>query len=84
MIQNGENMKLKPNIDMIAFFEAVKHCKGEVLFKTDEGDTLNLNSTLSQFIFVTIMETRDFLTNGIIECMETDDIDILNEYLLPI
>lgn len=75
-------MKLKPDIDILEFFKALKSCKGDVFFKTDEEDILNLNSALSQFIFISIMETRDFLTNGIIDCTEPDDIELLSEYLL--
>jgi len=79
-----KTMKLRPDIDILTFFDAIRHCKGDVFFKTNEGDILNLNSALSRFIFITIMETRNFLTNGNIECTELDDMSILSEYVLPV
>lgn len=74
-------MKLKPDINIPDFFKAIKACQGNIYFKTDEGDILNLNSALSQWIFITVMDSKDFLLKGNIECTEPDDRKILAEYL---
>lgn len=43
-------MYLTYPIDILSFLNTVKTCKGNVFFRTKEGDSLNLNSLLSQFI----------------------------------
>lgn len=47
-------MKLKENADLPAFLRQVKKCGGDVFLETQEGDSLNLKSTLSQYIFVSL------------------------------
>ena len=42
-------------IDFQKFMEAVDLCKGNVYLVTDDGDRLNLKSTLCQYIALTQM-----------------------------
>ena len=55
-------MKLKENADLPAFLSQVKKCGGDVFLETQEGDSLNLKSTLSQYIFVSLGTTTGFIS----------------------
>ena len=46
--------KLKKDTDLAKFLIAVKACKNDVFFDSNEGDILNLASTLSQYVFCSI------------------------------
>ena len=39
-------MHLKSNADITKFLLTVKHCQSDVFYESDEGDVLNLASTL--------------------------------------
>ncbi len=73
-------VQLKDNFNYISFFKAVQSCKGAVRFYSPDGDVLNLKSTLSQFIFSAIINRKDFLLSGKIECNNEDDKEILQEF----
>ena len=73
-------MKLKQGIDLSAFLKTVQQCAGEVIFETDEGDRLDLKSTLSQFVFTAAMAARLSSTTGHI-CCETQDLPLLENFL---
>lgn len=72
-------MKLKKEISLTSFLQKVKDCRGEV----KEGDSLNLKSVLTSYIFVALMMSPEVLDEGWITCEEKEDYDILNEYLVP-
>lgn len=74
-------MKLKQGVSLPAFLDQVKKCQGEVYFKTNEGDCLNLKSVLTTYIFVTLMMEPEVIENGWITCEDTADYGILNTYL---
>lgn len=74
-------MKLKENTDLPAFLRQVKKCGGEVFLETQEGDSLNLKSTLSQYIFVSLGAGNTLISNSKITCSLTDDLHILKDYL---
>lgn len=76
-------MKLKKEISLTSFLQKVKDCRGEVTFQTEEGDSLNLKSVLTGYIFVALMMSPEVLDEGWITCEEKEDYDILNEYLVP-
>ena len=76
-------MLIKPKIDYSAFLRAIRLCKGEVTFQTDDGDLLNLKSMLSEYIFVTITADPDFIRNGRLICKNNSDYETLEEYLIP-
>ena len=54
-------MTLTSHTDFAAFLEAVQQCRGEVLFCTQEGDKLNLKSTLSRYLFAALAGNEELL-----------------------
>jgi len=74
-------MKLKHLDQYIDFIEAVQTCTADVYFCSDEGDRLNLKSTLSQFLFASICGDRDYLRGGTVVCQNEGDYDRLSSYL---
>ena len=74
-------MKLKQLNQYIDFMEAVQSCTADVYFCSDEGDRLNLKSTLSQFLFASICGDKDYLRGGTVVCQNEDDYDRLSSYL---
>ncbi|MDD4075928.1 MAG: polya polymerase [Eubacteriales bacterium] len=62
-------------------FSAVNACKGRVELVTDEGDRLNLRSTLCQYIALTQM-FQDRRVDGIeLVLSEPEDFEKLRPYL---
>lgn len=74
-------MKLKANTDTITFLNAVKQCRGEVLFKTIEGDVLNLKSTLSSYVFCAVNSAPEMVESSRVECSDPEDYRLLGDYL---
>lgn len=74
-------MKLIKNIDTIAFLEDVKKCDGEVFFESEEGDRLNLKSTLSQYVFLVADFNDKVLEKGQL-CFDDTDFEILKKYFI--
>lgn len=75
-------MKLKENTDILAFLKTVQRCSGDVYFRTDDGDNLNLKSKLSQFLFAALIEKPWLLNKGAICCDREDDYDLLRNYVI--
>lgn len=75
-------MKLKQGISLPAFLEKVKKCQGEVNFKTDEGDCLNLKSILTTYIFITLLLDPKMIADGYVTCEKSEDYQLLSEYLV--
>ncbi|MDO5424176.1 MAG: polya polymerase [Eubacteriales bacterium] len=73
-------MKLNEQIDLIDFFRQVKACQGEVLFQTSEGDTLNLASTLSQYLFTSISGNQSYIRKGEVRCQNPEDYQRLKAF----
>ena len=65
-------MKLKKNLDIIAFMSAIEKCGDDVYFETAEGDHLDLKSTLSQFVFASAVAVKLPSLDAEIRCRETD------------
>ena len=61
-------MKLKQQADLAAFLEAVGQCRGNVHFNTAEGDSLNLQSVLSQYVFAALAGKPELWRSGEIVC----------------
>ena len=74
-------MKLKENTDLIEFIKTIKRCRQDVFFYTQDGDRLNLKSTLSQYLFSVLTGNKELLQNGNIECQEPSDYQMLEDYL---
>lgn len=73
-------MHLTADTDITEFLKEVRNCSGEVCFKTSEGDSLNLKSTLSQFIFCNLTADPEILYKGTI-LYDISDEERLNKYL---
>lgn len=73
-------MKFKLGVDYNSFLQSVKLCKHDVYFITSEGDRLNLNSALSQFIFTAVIAGQMPHPEGEVLCQE-EDLPLLTPYL---
>lgn len=65
-------MRLKDNLDIPGFLQAVQACEGAVYFCTPEGDRLDLKSLLSKYIFSTLTLKTEILRGGWIETTQGD------------
>ena len=72
---------LKKDADIARFLLRVKDCQDDVFYESNEGDVLNLASTLSHYVFCSIAGQPAFLENGVIRCNNAADYDLLSEYL---
>lgn len=75
-------MKLRPNVNIPAFIEAVRACSGQVCFVTPEGDNLNLKSTLSQLVFTTVIAGKLQSLGGWITVQNPQDEALLCGYCM--
>ena len=74
-------MKLKQQADLAAFLEAVGQCRGDVHFNTAEGDSLNLPSVLSQYVFAALAGKPELWRSGEIVCDAAADLLRLHDFL---
>ena len=74
-------MRLKSNVSPSEFLQRVDQCAGEVLYKTTEGDILNLKSQLSKYLFLIAVNApkTTALHYGEITC-EPEDCEILRVF----
>ena len=71
---------LKKGADLLAFQNAVKLCVGDVLFETDDGDSLNLKSVLSNFLFSMMSANQTYILSGHVVCLAEQDYLKLEAY----
>lgn len=74
-------MHIKTNINIVNFLEQVQKCGAEVLFETPEGDRIALKSTLSQYIFCTIVSNPELLQSGTVRFEQETDKEFLKDFL---
>ena len=55
--------------------------KEDVFFYSNEGDILNLASTLSQYVFCSIAGQESILESGTIRCENPADYETLSDFL---
>ena len=74
-------MRLKNNVSPSEFLQRVDQCAGEVLYKTSEGDVLNLKSQLSKYLFLIAVNAPEMaaLCHGEITC-RPEDHEILRSF----
>lgn len=74
-------MRLKDNVSPADFLKSVDLCSGEVQYKTQEGDILNLKSQLSKYLFLIAVNAPQTATLrfGDITCEEAD-LEILKPF----
>lgn len=82
LIRKDDIMHLLADCDISAFIAAVKKCDGDIFFKTSEGDSLNLKSMLSQYLFASISGNASFMAEGEVVCENPSDYEKLAEYLV--
>lgn len=75
-------MKLNIHADFSHFAKDLGQCKGEVYLDTTEGDHLNLKSTLSQFLLMSVVLGDTHMLEGEIICDDKDDYKLLLKYVL--
>ncbi|MDO5110822.1 MAG: polya polymerase [Clostridia bacterium] len=75
-------MQIRNIAEPAELFRAINTCKGRVELVTDEGDRLNMRSTLCQYIALTQM-FQDQRVDGIeLVLSEPEDFDKLKPYLV--
>ncbi len=72
-------MVLKKGIDYKGFFTNINMCEKDVWLLTEQGDKLNLKSTLSQYVFIVLRDEVGI--NGIVYCDEASDYKYIYKYL---
>lgn len=75
-------MHLKEKIGITDFLKQVKKCSSDIYFETTDGDSLVLTSTLSQYIFGTLVAQPDILAKGTIRCKDERDYALLKDFLV--
>ena len=75
-------MRLKENIDIIAFLKSVRTCREDVYYDSPEGDHLDLKSALSQYVLSANMRNPRLIQEGDILCSDEKDYERLKEYLV--
>lgn len=73
-------MKLKADINVPVFLQAVQACNGDVCFVTQEGDSLNLKSALSKFVFTAVIAGKLQKLEGSITVQNPQDAILLRDY----
>lgn len=74
-------MNLKKDADMISFLTAVKRCRGDVLFETEDGDSLNLKSLLSEYLFSMVASNQNYILSGRVVCRLEEDYELLRDFV---
>ncbi|MEE1086777.1 MAG: hypothetical protein U0L05_06385 [Schaedlerella sp.] len=74
-------MYLRKDIDIAQFLSSVIKCQKAVFFYSNAGDSLNLNSILSQLVFQTELAKSDDWKDGKIRCLTDKDYELLKDYL---
>ena len=75
-------MKLKNIVNRKEFFDTLAKCNGTVEMHTNNGDILNMKSTLCQYIALTQMFQEDNLIDCKILLSDPTDMELLKSYLI--
>ena len=73
--------RLKEKIQYSSFLQRLKDCKGDVMYQTYEGDTLNLKSAISQLLFSASILHPETARKATITFTEETDYHVLAEFL---
>lgn len=73
-------MKLTTELDLPAFFHAVRSCKGNITYRTAEGDLLNLKSQLSQYVFAAAFSSKTLEIDGEVQWEDEMDAELLRPF----
>ena len=75
-------MIIKEGCSIAKFLEAVQHCDGDVFLSTQEGDLLNLKSTLCGYIFAVVINNVELRETSSIICKRKEDEKRLCKFLI--
>ncbi|MBQ0110545.1 MAG: hypothetical protein KBS41_01265 [Oscillospiraceae bacterium] len=70
------------NIDFKKFIEILDKCKGDVYLETQDGDSLNLRSKLSQMVGIATILTGASVTEATLRCENPEDETMFFRYNL--
>lgn len=73
-------MRLKENADVLALIKEVNKCEGDVFLTTREGDSINLKSTLCQFVAVAMLAKPELLYQAELKCAVKEDEKIVESF----
>ena len=59
----------------------IKNCKEDVFLETEEDDSLNLKSVLSQYVFIVLAGQEELMKHARVVCRGEKDYQVLAEYL---
>ncbi len=68
-----EIYRLKTGLPCRKLMHAVSQCRGQVLLRTARGDTLDLTSELSRFVFVSAFGNTNLVLNATVALTEPED-----------
>ena len=74
-------MKIQANADIVAFLKQIEACRGRVEFFTDQGDRLDLKSTLDRYLLAALGANGGITYSGEVICENDDDYALLIPYL---
>ena len=75
-------MRLRPDVDLVAFLRMTKKCHGKVIFHSEEGDDLNLRSILCRYIMLARYSGEKKEIRGRVSCQQKEDRFLLREFLI--
>lgn len=70
------------NVDVNEFMQLINACKGNLYLVTDEGDRLNLKSTLCQLVGLARLIEGGIVANASLICENIEDEAVLMQYKL--
>lgn len=74
-------MYLKDNVKLAELINKAKLCRGDVFYKTTEGDVLNLKSFLTQMLLQSIASSdSSILVGGQVLCDQEEEYVHFTEY----
>ena len=76
-------MRVKKINDIDNFCKALDKCQGRVALITDENDVLNLASTLTKFIGISLVFSNPQIPEYEIVCYDANDYELIKEFLVP-
>lgn len=74
-------MQLNPSSNFMEFLKKTKQCKGDIILRTPNGDSLNLHSALCQMIAIITVNKLKNAGSVEIHCETDEDYTLLAEYL---
>ncbi len=66
-------MRLKKDINISELLKDAQKCEHDVYLESDDGDRLNLKSTLSQYVLVVLAGNKEVFTATKLVCAPEDE-----------